>query len=357
MNNSAPIHFLISAVMFFQCFIFTIAIFAVSPLFAILAVADLYCFVFHIDYARKLKKKKPLKTGTQESLRSAVSEDKSSESETNPYSLKKDTKIGPKTRLEAYDQSIGNTYKEGKAEKNSSPNKQDSQTENDDLNSGVFMGTDGKLYFTGANREVNNQKYESDSKEHSKADIEYDKEFSDFSMPDSSTINVFFGKTGVDHEKDDFTFSKEPEEKPKDTQSLNNSQSSSTSEMPFIKGKLDIKTEGRIKFYFSLIETYKSAYDWGILDGAEEGEEYPLYEYKKLPCQLTQDEEKFTVYVDPGDGMKYLGIIPRTTESERAIENGRKWHVEVDGGSTYIGKGKSYEKVWLPLHFYLVIGE
>ena len=357
MNDSAPIHVLVSIILFFQCFIFTVAIFAVNPLFAILAVADFYCFVFHIDYAKKLKKKKLLKVEAQEPRQSAVSENKDTESGTYHYSFKKETKIGPKTKLEAYDQSIGNNNDGARAAKDSAFNKQDYQTHNADANSGVFMGADGKLYFTEANRDDSGQKQEGHSEKRSKPNTEHSKEFSEFSIPDSSAINEFFGKTGVDRDKNDPVSPKEPDTKPKETHSFNRNQTPPVSGKPSIKRKLDIKTEGRIKYYFALVKTYKSAYDWGILDGAEEGEEYPLYEYKKLPCQLSQDEEKFSVYVEPDDGMKYLGTIPRTAESEAAIDKGSKWHVEVDGGSTYIGTGKSYEKVWLPLHFYLVIDE
>lgn len=357
MNDSGPIHVLVSIVLFFQCFVFTVAIFAVNPFFAIVAVADFYCFVFHIDYAKKLKNKKPMIVAEQEPEQPAVLEDKNTEFGTYHYSFKKENKTVSKTKLGAYDQSLGNNNETERTAKADSFSGQSNQADSADVNSGAIMGADGKMYYTGTNIDDDNQKRESRSDEQQRSNAEYSKESSEFSMPDSSTINDFFGKSGVGHEKNSSVFQKEPETNSKGTRSFSNDQTSSASKTPYLGRKIEIQTKGRISYYFGLVETYRSAYDWGLLDGAEEGEEYPLYEYKKLPCQLSQDEEKYSVYVDPGDGMKYLGTIPRASESETAIENGRKWHVEVDGGSTYIGTRKSYEKVWLPLHFYLIIEE
>lgn len=107
--------------------------------------------------------------------------------------------------------------------------------------------------------------------------------------------------------------------------------------------------------YFGLIDKYYSAYVQGLLDDPEDGE-YPLYVYKKLDCKLEQtDDVKYKVFVNTDHGWSYAGFVDRSSFLDDDIDNMKSWHVEVDGGSTYIASGGKYEKVWLPLHFTLVI--
>ncbi len=108
-----------------------------------------------------------------------------------------------------------------------------------------------------------------------------------------------------------------------------------------------------LKHYFDIISEYKSAYDQNLLDGGEDGY-YPLYDYHPLDCKLEEEEHKYKVFVDVR-GWQYVGYLEKTDDLALAIEKMKTWHVEVDGGSTYVMKNNKYRKEWYPLNFTLVI--
>lgn len=121
-----------------------------------------------------------------------------------------------------------------------------------------------------------------------------------------------------------------------------------------IRHRYKIYSVRHFEDYFGLISEYYSAYDQGLLDDPEDGE-YPLYEYRNLDCKLEQDETRYKVFVNTEQGWNYCGYMDKTVTLEYDIENMKSWHVEVDGGSTYVVVNGKYRKVWQPLHFTLVI--
>lgn len=128
------------------------------------------------------------------------------------------------------------------------------------------------------------------------------------------------------------------------------------SRQPYSRFKITNDNRIYSSTYFAMIAEYQSAYDQGIYDQhIEDWEQYPLYTYKPLPCELAEDYNRFKVFIHVNDRKLYIGYLMKEEQLEYSIEHMKSWYVQVTGGSTYVGvKGKA-TKTWLPLQFTLVI--